>query len=372
MVNKYGADPLKFYLAQSPVVNANDLNFSEKDLSEIARGTFRMLWQSYSFFVMYANVDGWKSNNPSSVPSVTNLLDKWLLSELHQLIKGVNKEMEEYHLMQATRLFAPFVDNLSNWYIRRSRKRFWKSENDGDKNEAYATLHYVLAELSKTIAPFAPFLADEIYRNLTGEESVHLADFPVADESLIDEDINKSMADVREIIKVGLQLRAQNQMKVRQPLSKLVISTTLTDADETLTNAELTDIIKEELNVQSVSIDTALTTADNTQTDAEKTVIWDKDGKVGLDIKITPELKLEGQAREIIRAIQQMRKEADYQLDDRISVFYAGFDDVFKQFTKLISKETLADSISSNKISNADLEKVVVIDKAELSLSIKK
>jgi isoleucyl-tRNA synthetase len=273
--------------------------------------------------------------------------------------------MENYHLMRATRKFAPFVDNLSNWYIRRSRKRFWKSENDTDKNEAYATLHYVLVELSKTIAPFAPFLADEIYKNLTNEESVHLADFPMADDSLIDEAVNKDMASVREIIKIGLQLRAKNQMKVRQPLSKLVISTTLTDADDTLSHAELINIIKEELNVKNVSVGDV---GDNSN------FAWDDKEEIGLNLEITPELKAEGQAREIIRAIQQMRKEADYQLDDRIKVSYVGFNEIFssKELNALIIKETLADTLSSEKLSSADLEKTVSIDNDDLTLALKR
>ncbi len=360
MIEKYGADPLKFYLAQSPVVNANDLNFSEKDLAEIARGTFRMLWQSYSFFVMYANVDGWKADY-KGVPAVNNLLDKWLLSELHQLIKDVNEEMEDYHLMQATRKFAPFVDNLSNWYIRRSRKRFWKSENDGDKNEAYATLHYVLVELSKTIAPFAPYLADEIFTNLTSKESVHLEDYPVADESLIDEEINKFMAEVREIIKVGLQLRARNQMKVRQPLSQLIINNEKLDL-----GAELLEIIKEELNVKEIIFE------DFTFDDTAKNMGEVNEMKIMLNVELTPELKMEGQARELIRAIQQMRKEADYQLDDRIKIGYAGLSDVFKKFGNLIAKETLADEVLSKHLPNFDLEKNIEIDEEKVVLQIKR
>ncbi len=424
MVRKYGADPLRFYLAQSPVVNANDLNFSEKDLAEIARGTFRMLWQSYSFFVMYANVDQWspqvksqkfkvegqqlkEARNGTQPPTVTNLLDKWLLSELHQLIKEVNERMESYGLMQATRLFVPFVDNLSNWYIRRSRKRFWKSENDGDKNEAYATLHYVLVELSKTIAPFAPFLADEIYRNLVistqsavhsneqsngtseamerakrsneasadttseamerGEAdlqadlSVHLTDYPTADISLIDESINKSMAEVREIIKVGLQLRARNQMKVRQPLQELKVQNL-----KSKVNNELVEIIKEELNIKNVSFS-------NFAFDEQAKNMGEVNGiQLELNIKLTDELKMEGQAREIIRAIQQMRKEADYQLDDRIEINYTGLSEVFKQFGDLIAKETLADEVLSKTTPDFDLEKNIEVDNEKLVLQIKR
>ncbi len=401
MVHKYGADPLRFYLMQSPVVNANDLNFSEKDLAEIARGTFRMLWQSYSFFVMYALVDQWSpqvesergkrfglpsermfvrageeerndseatgeaeprgARNNTQPPTATNLLDKWLLSELHQLIKKVNERMENYELMQATRLFTPFVDNLSNWYIRRSRKRFWKSENDEDKNNAYATLHYVLVKLAKTIAPFAPFIAEEIYKNLTEEESVHLADYPVADEKLIDDELNKKMNLIREIISEGLKLRARTQIKVRQPLAKFKIQNSKFKIDD-----EFIDIIKEELNVKEVL-------QENFDFDENAKNMDEISGvKILLDTEITPELKMEGQAREIIRAIQQMRKEANYQLDDRIKVGYQGLNEVFEKFDDLIKHETLANSLSPEKLKKADLEKEIKIDEMVVKLWIAK
>jgi isoleucyl-tRNA synthetase len=361
MVNKYGADPLKFYLAQSPVVNAQDLNFSEKDLAEIARGTFRMLWQSYSFFVMYANIDRWSVENQKvETGSQKNILDKWLISELHQLIKEVDEEMENYHLMQATRKFVPFVDNLSNWYIRRSRKRFWKSENDGDKNEAYATLHYVLVELSKTIAPFAPYLADEIYKNLTGGESVHLQDYPRADESLIDEKLNKQMQFVRDIISEGLKLRARTQIKVRQPLNSLKVESQKLKVDE-----KFIEIIKEELNIKEI-------VSENFEFDESAKNMGEINGvKLMLDTEIDENLKMEGQARELIRAIQQMRKEADYQLDDRIKVSYDGLSEVFTKFGDLIAKETLADELTPEELLNSDLQKEIAIDGENITLWIK-
>ena len=377
MVEKYGADPLRFYLMQSPVVNANNLNFNEKDLSEIARGTFRMLWQSYSFFVMYANVDNWKPKEKQIKP--TSLLDKWIISELQILIKNVDNQMKKYQIMQATRLFIPFIDNLSNWYIRRSRKRFWKSENDNDKNEAYTTLHYVLVKLSKAIAPFAPFIADEIYRNLIhgsqsmiyGEKvnkiiSVHLTDYPVASDSLIDEELNKRMKSVRDIITMGLQLRAKNQIKVRQPLQKLTIFSTHSNIN--LMQNKFTEIIKEELNVKEV-LEEKFDFDENAKNMGEINEV-----QIMLDTEITPELKMEGQAREIIRAIQQMRKEADYRLDDRIRVWHSGMSKVFDKFGNLISKETLAKKIEplQNLDQEFDLKKEMKIDEETLELAIKK
>jgi len=168
MFDKYGADAMRVYLMSSPVVAAENLEFKESDAADLMRGMFRMLWNSYSFFVLYADIDKWTPNTTNQKLQTTNLLDKWIVSELQVVIREYNKHMEAYELNNAVRLFPKFIDNLSNWYIRRSRKRFWKSEDDGDKEEAYQTLHYVLVELSKVMAPFAPFMSEEIFKNLTG------------------------------------------------------------------------------------------------------------------------------------------------------------------------------------------------------------
>ncbi|OIP60062.1 MAG: isoleucine--tRNA ligase, partial [Candidatus Moranbacteria bacterium CG2_30_45_14] len=202
ILNKYGADALRYYLLSSPVVSAENLNFSERDLTDIVRNVFRMLWNSYSFFTTYASIDDWEPKE-NTQPS-RNLLDRWILSELQLLIQEVDNAMGVYELNRATRAFAPFIDNLSNWYIRRNRKRFWKNENDNDKEQAYQTLYDVLVTLSKVMAPFTPFLSEEIYRNLTGEESVHLADWPKTKEELIDEKLNEDMGLVRFIVTMGL------------------------------------------------------------------------------------------------------------------------------------------------------------------------
>jgi isoleucyl-tRNA synthetase len=301
------------------------------------------------------------------------------------LIKEINKYMENYELHKAARLFPEFVDNLSNWYIRRSRKRFWKSESDEDKNQAYQTLHFVLIELSKLLAPFAPFVAEEIYENLavvqdvqnvqavenvqndfekeynrtiktarTSEAiehlSVHLADYPQADEELIDEKLNKQMNEVREIVNQGLQLRSKTGIKVRQPLQVLSIK-------YKVSSMELADIIKEELNVKEIKVNSS------------------QGENVTLDTKITEDLRLEGQAREIIRCIQQMRKEAGYEVDNRIEICYSGMSEVFKKFGDMIAKETLAEKISSRFTvhgSRFDLEKEFEIGKDKIKIRIRK
>ncbi|EKE20891.1 MAG: hypothetical protein ACD_7C00443G0006 [uncultured bacterium] len=376
MFEKYGADSVRYYLMSSPVVAAQNMNFIENEVGEITRGMMRMLWNSYSFFVLYAEIDGFKPARKDALQCVSTL-DRWIVSELHMLIKEFNLHMENYELHKASRLLPKFVDNLSNWYIRRSRKRFWKSENDGDKNEAYQTLYYVLVELSKVMAPFTPFISEEIYKNLVhgsqstvhnkeGVEthcnaSVHLEDFPIADESLIDEKVNSDMQAVREIVNIGLQLRAKSAIKVRQPLGELRIKNCeLSD--------ELLDIIKEEVNVKHVTHNMEHGTDENN-------IVWYGENNVGLNTEITPELKLEGQAREIVRYIQEMRKEAGYEVDNRINVWYKGMPEVFdnKELRGIIAKETLANQVLLQADSlSSDLEKEFLIDGEKFTIAIKK
>ena len=354
IVQKYGADSLRLYLMSSPVVAAQNLNFSEKELSELSRGMMRMLWNSYSFFVLYADIDKWDAKKPRSAQT-EHLLDRWIVSELHMLIGQFNEAMESYELNRAGRLLPKFIDNLSNWYIRRSRKRFWKSENDGDKDSAYATLSYVLVELAKIMAPFAPFVAEEIFRNLTGQESVHLADFPQASNDRIDATLNEHMADLREAISLGLQERASQKIKVRQPLASVILGKKYQTLFETALGADeqWKQIITEELNVKDVRYDATVET-------------------VALDTVITEALRLEGMAREIIRHIQEVRKAAGYDVDNRILVGLNGCDEVLESFAELIGKEILADSLASGALAEADLKKEFSIDGEGFEVWVKK
>lgn len=365
LLDRYGADAFRFYLMQSPLMEGENLNFLDKDLEAICKGMFRMLWNSYSFFVLYANIDKFTPDKKYKIQNTKNLLDKWIISELQTLIREVNENMESYELTRAARLFPKFIDNLSNWYIRRSRRRFWKSESDSDKKEAYETLHYVLITLSKLMAPFTPFIAEEIYRNLTSSSplsgetpaispqtgetvlSVHLADFPEADKKLIDEKLNEEMAKVRDIITQGLQLRASAKIRVRQPLQVASIKYKVSSED-------LINIIKEELNVKEVAINK----------DQEKDIV--------LDTEITEDLRLEGVAREIIRHIQEMRKEAGYEVDNRIKIGYDGWSEVFQKFGDLVAKETLADELFDKLIEDGDLRKEFDIDGKKVEISIKR
>jgi isoleucyl-tRNA synthetase len=365
VIEKYGADVLRTYLLGSPVVMAENLNFSEKEMSELSRGMFRMLRNTYAFFVMYANVDGWNPSTTENKKQETrnkNILDRWILSEFHLLVKNVNEAMEAYELARAVRYFAPFVDDLSNWYVRRSRRRFWKSESDEDKQSAYETLYFILVEFSKLFAPFAPFFSEEMFRNLTREsgsegkqekrilESVHLQDYPQADERVIDEELMEKMRAVREVVSEGLEIRSREGIKVRQPLASLELKM----KNEKL-KREFEEIIKDELNVKEIL--------------AKK----GEERAITLNTEITPELKREGQAREIVRIVQEMRKNAGYSVDDRIVLGYEGMEDVFEAFGEsIIARETLAESVQKGGVSDGDAKKEIIMDNERLIICITK
>ncbi|MBR4654022.1 MAG: class I tRNA ligase family protein, partial [Kiritimatiellae bacterium] len=261
MLDTYGADAIRLYMIYSPVVRAENLKFSENGVKQLMRDLLIPWWDAYSFFVTYANVDGF--NDAEVVyPESSNVLDKWIVSSMETLIADVTAAMDAYDLQRSVRPFVKFIEDLTNWYIRRSRRRFWKSQNDGDKLCAYRTLRYVLVQLAKVAAPFTPFIAEEIYRNLvggtgTGErgtgngergmgvpESVHLCDFPTANAAARDLDLERRMADVQAVVELGRRLRADSNLKVRQPLSALKFA----GADV----KGLEDLIEDELNVKCV------------------------------------------------------------------------------------------------------------------------
>jgi len=349
VLEKYGADVLRFYFMSSTIMAGDDMSVSEDEISQIKKGIYRMLWSSYSFFVLYANIDEFESNK-KRVKS-ENLLDKWIISEINVLTEEVNKLMEKYEINQATRLFPKFVDDLSNWYIRRSRKRFWKSENDGDKENAYQTLYEVLTTLSKLMAPFTPFISEEIYKNLTGEESVHLTDYPVADKDLIDKELAKKMDIVRKTVESGLSDRNEKGIKVRQPLLSLKYSGVKLDA-------ELENIIAEEVNVKEVVFDAKLKTA------------------IALNTDITEELKIEGLAREIVRQVQSMRKKAGFNVEDRINLYWDTSDkllkSVFEKEGSYISKETLAKEVVVGDVEKSEYSEEAKVEGQEIALGVKR
>lgn len=350
MFDKYGADVLRLYLLTSPVMQAENVNFNEKELAEHQRGIFRMLWNSYSFFVLYANIDKWEAGSSEFGVRSSNILDQWIISELNVLIENVNESMEKYELTQSARLFAPFVDDLSNWYIRRCRKRFWKADDSEDKNSAYHTLYEVLVTLSKLMAPFTPFMAEDIYKNLTGEESVHLAEYPKANPELIDKELTDDMTLARKVIELGLSARAQAGIKVRQPLLSIRYHGKQLDQ-------YLEAMIADELNLRSILFEPG---------DANT---------VDLDTEISEDLKLEGFAREIIRNIQTLRKESGFQVENRIELFYETnselLNQTFAKYGELISHETLAEATTTQKTS-AEGESDYKIDSDQIWIGIKR
>ncbi len=340
LMDTYSADSLRFLLVSSPVLNGEDYSLHDKDVGDVAR-KLGMVWNMYDFFTMYAEVDGWewdgKLDDLSS--DLTNIMDIWIVSRLHQLNLDVNEHLGKYDLPNACKPILEFLDDASNWYVRRSRRRFWKSEDDSDKNDAYKTLHYVLAKLSMIMAPFTPFLAEELYRKMTEGESVHLLDWPLAGN--IDKTVIAHMSLARESITEGLALRSKAGIKVRQPLN----SVTVLGAPD-----EYKSIISEELNVKNVF-----------------------DGsELSLDLELTPALKAEGMAREVIRHVQSARKSADLQVDDRINLVLwtrdSELSSAINQFLNEIHIETLTNS--SDEMSDMYQENVK-IDGLELTINLK-
>jgi isoleucyl-tRNA synthetase len=311
----FGADALRWLFFVSPV--GESYRIGEKPLQEVVRRFLLTLWNVYSFFVTYANLDGFKpGGQPQVPPAERSVLDRWLLSRLNHLVEAVDRGLDRYDVNAASRPIEAFVDDLSNWYVRRSRRRFWKSDSDRDKLAAYQTLYQVLVTLSRLMAPFTPFLSETVHRNLTRGTSVHLADFPQADSAAMDAELEVGMRRAREVVEAGLAERDRARIKVRQPLRSF------TYAGEGLP-PELADIVVDELNVKEVR-------------PGKETV---------LDTVVTEELRQEGLARELVRQIQSERKRLDFDIADRITTYYEASGQVeaaFERFGNYIKAETLS------------------------------
>ncbi len=369
LMDKVSADAYRFTLMSSPLTSGDNFVLQDKDLTDVAR-KLGMVWNMYDFFTMYAEVDNWEFSGDLSDPSqqTTNPLDVWILSRLHQLINEVGNKMQKYELADAVRPILPFIDDASNWYVRRSRRRFWKSEDDQDKNDAYRTLHYVLVRLSMVMAPFTPFMAEELYQKLTGGESVHLVDWPRAgrvDDLLVDR-----MSVVRHLITNGLSLRAEQGIKVRQPLAKA----TLKGQYQGFT-PELLEIVKEELNVKELVINTRQTQTDKTRPGNLSEDNFAQMYQIELSTKLTPSLQREGLSREVIRLVQNARKQAGLQVDDHIDLVLhtndSALEKAISEYSDVIKHETLAESL---KTSQGKLQHVTVakLEQTELTISLHK
>jgi len=342
VINDYGADALRLYLCASPVINGETIAIDEKAILDTQRNVFLTFWNTYQFFRMYADVDGWKPPKQLTEPKSRDPLDQWILARLNQTTAEVTAGAEAYNVPRAARPLQPFIDDLSNWYVRRSRRRFWKGDNDSDKAAAYQTLHYVLVRLSQLMAPWAPFLADRIWREITAgtalPKSVHLSDWPSVKEpdstsrKLLDE-----MEQARALITEGLAQRAQAGIKVRQPLAKAVLE------GMKLTPA-LRQIVAEELNVKEVALKGG------------------EEPRIRLDTQLTDELRAEGVARDLIRLVQNARKQAGFNIDDRVHLRLESPSEevsgAVKQFKDLIFSETLATGELASKGEYSETAKI--------------
>ena len=349
LMDQYSADSLRFLMLSSPVLAGEDFALIDKDVSDVAR-KLSMIWNVYDFFTMYAEVDGFDSEQAMAVSEFVNPLDVWLVSRVHQVRNQITEGMEAYNIPAALSSVLEFIDDMSNWFVRRSRRRFWKSEDDQDKLEAYSTLYYALIYLAKILAPFTPFLAEELYQKMTGAgvvnseipESVHLLDWPEA--GVIDEAVLTQMAKTREIITAGLAERMKKteteaQIKVRQPLAKLVY------AGEKLDDF-YEQIIMEEVNVKSVEHGEAL----------------------ALDKTLTPELLEEGKIRELIRFVQAARKKAGLNVDDRIRLMVSM--EVPEAYREMLMNEVLAEELVNE--GNFGYDEIVKVHGEAVTISLEK
>ena len=355
IINNYGADALRWYMLVSATPEENH-RFSTDMVLETMRKVLLTLWNTYSFFILYANIDHFTPKSPGEEKSqLTNLLDIWIISQLNRLVVEVTKAMDSYNPTSAARQAEKFVDDLSNWYIRRSRRRFWKSENDADKSAAYTTLYQCLITLSQLLAPLIPFIAEEIYQNLvcsvdsSAEESVHLTDFPTADEAKIDDKLNRSVELAMRISSLGRAARAKAGIKVRQPLSKMVVEVESKEEERALD--KLTSDILAEVNVKEIVILSPIKEEISQELCGNMpgySIAGDAKCRVTLNIELTPELVGEGVSREIVRRLQNMRRAAGFDVTDHISTYYQTGEQVkqiMTDFADYIEQETLSSEL---------------------------
>ncbi len=403
LMKEYGTDAFRLYLYQSNAMLMNDLLFDENGLKEANQQILLPLYSCTSFFVSYAEIDGFHGDI-NKVPDSDNSLDKWVLARLYQIEKSISHSMDKYQVDEYVKPVADFIDDLSNWYIRRSRRRFWAKGMDRDKINAYETLYYVLTNLYKIMAPITPILIEKLYKSLTGRESVHLEQWPNIDEKFKNEKLLSDIKLVQKTIYLARTIRTKNNIKNRQPLNELRIASSNAENIEILREYE--DIIKEEINVykiafvnydeiadrrflpnfamlkskypdqmkeligavrsgkisfvgEKVIVEAGERSYDLDQEDvlieylpkSNMPVAGEKDMVVSLDLAITEELRQVGIAREIVRKVQDARKQSNYNLTDRILLdIDIDLDDELKQY---ICNETLATLAS---ISDEDMK----------------
>lgn len=437
-IEKYGSDPLRWYM----ITNASpwdNLKFDNEGIEEVRRKFFGTLYNTYSFFALYANVDGFTGKEPLIPVESRPEIDRWIISQLNTLIKEIDDDYASYEPTRAGRAISDFVnDNLSNWYVRLNRKRFWGGEMDDNKLSAYQTLYTCLVTIAQLMAPIAPFYADKLYKDLTattgnGALSVHLSDFPVSDTAHIDKELEERMRIAQDITSMVLALRRKVNIKVRQPLSMLMIPVVDEQQKqhiEAMRNLILTEVNVKELKfvdnaagilVKRVKPDfkklgprygkimkqlanaiTGMSQEAIASYEREGRYVFDIDGlqaviesgdaeilsedipgwlvanegrlTVALDVTLTEELQKEGYARELVNRIQNIRKQNEYEITDKIRITLAHnaiIDNVIKEYGEYIARQTLADSIVIGEVSGEDAMELD-LDTLKINIHIEK
>ena len=388
VIEEHGADALRWYLytATRP---GEARRFSDKLVSETLRRFLLTLWNTYSFFVTYANLDGF---DPSTVSEGDlSELDRWVLSELNSLVRRVTDDLEGYDPTSSGRSIQQFVDDLSNWYVRRSRRRFWKSGADADKLAAYWTLYTCLVTLTKLLAPFTPFVAEALYQNLVrsvdaeAPESVHLAAWPQADAALVDDQLIHDTRLVMRVVSLGRAARSKAGIKVRQPLA--VAAAFVHNAAQAEGLRRLGGQVLEELNVKHLEVIDSAEVFEGRKAVEHPTDLLallpdgaalaeDEAGyAVGIDTAITPELADEGLARELVHRIQNMRKAAGFEIADRISLYYSDAQRlrrVFADYGDYVREETLAEEIAEGRAPDAAYVEEQMVEGEKVTFAVRR
>jgi isoleucyl-tRNA synthetase len=383
VIDSCGADVLRWYmLASTPGEDTH--RFSTRSVEETLRKFFLTLWNTYSFFTLYANIDRFVPGDPAVASGQTKAptqLDRWIVSELNRLVSEVSRLMDGYNPTSAARRIEGFVDNLSNWYVRRSRRRFWKSEGDADKLAAYTTLYQCLVTLCQLLAPFVPFVAEELYQGLVrtvspeARESVHLSDFPAADEAKINDKLNSDVELAMKISSLGRAARAKAGIKVRQPLSKAMVG--VATAGEKRALESLATEIMEEINVKQLVVTSEAKGQEAFAAGMPGcSVANDAKYYVAIDVELPPELVAEGLSRELVHHLQNMRRNAGFDISDHITTYYQTEEPLIKQvinaFADYIKQETLSEKVIDSPPPAGTSREKHRISNSEISLAIKR
>ena len=392
LLDEHGADALRWYLftASQP---GEARRFSSRLVNQTLRQVLLTLWNIYSFFVGYAAIDKFDPSQKPEGWKPENELDRWVLSELNELVAEVDRCMENYDPTNAGRRIQEFVDRLSNWYVRRSRRRFWRSEEgDADKLSGYVTLHTCLVTVAKLMAPLAPFVSEEIYQNLVcsvdpdAPDSVHLADFPVADASLVDEELMEATRLAMRISSMGRAARSKSGLKVRQPLASAAIRTRA--ASERAYVEQVRPQILDELNIKDIELlddnaplyrqaqEQAGGETEATVTVDHYTASLEAGYMVAVNGEITPELAEEGLARELVHRIQGLRRAANFEVTDHIETWYDGPEELAGvmqgNFSGYIREETLSELLEAGSPPEGAKSETAKIEGQEITIAVRR